>query len=222
MPARTPKASQHLLTKPCQPGQTMYRPNSSLSKEHKNASQHFKHPKLARTHKYISTTVDLTPPKHLNMPWLNHPMLVRTESTSLQVFNQTSPMAARTQKSSRRVLTKLIQCQRGQNMNLYLCRPDPSIDSEITKCILTCVHQTYPKQARTKCNSTCVTKPMQCQLTHKKNVLTNLSTCWRVHNMHLNMCWLNRSNASQDTKYTTTCVEETHPLPTSIQNASQR
>ena len=40
-----------------------------------------------------------------------------------------------------------------------------------------------------------------------------LTTCKWGHKMYLNMCCPNRPHASEYSKYVTTCVEQTHPMP---------
>ena len=201
----------------------------------------------------------------------------------------TPPMPARTQNASRHVLTKLIQCQRGQSQYLNMSRPNITHSSLDTKCISTCVDQTNPIPDRTeKASQHVLTKPIPCQLGHKiylnlcwqrgqkmlqnlcwtkpitwqlgpkiylnkcslylsyasdynkcistcveeslpmpartenlpQNVLMKLLPCQQGLKMHLNMCWTNTSHVSEQTICISTCVDQTHPMPVSTQNAS--
>jgi hypothetical protein len=114
-------------------------------------------------------------------------------------------MPAGTQNASQHVIAKPIQCLRrqlltkpipcqGNKICISTCVVKPISCQRPHKRISTCFDQTYPKQARTKCNSTCVTKLMQYPLTHEKNVLTNLS------------------NGGEYTICISTCVDQTDPM----------
>ena len=52
-------------------------------------------------------------------------------------------------------------------------------------------------------------------------VLTKLLPWQRGHKMYLNMCWINPTNASENTKCITKWVDQFPPIPARIQNASQ-
>jgi hypothetical protein len=102
-----------------------------------------------------------------------------------------------------------------------------------TKCVSTCIDQTPPMPARTEnAFQHVLTKPLPCQLGHKiistfvdqtpamprrtqnasQHVLTIPIPCQRRQYMHLKMCWPNPSNASEDTKFFSTCVDKTQPM----------
>ena len=134
---------------------------------------------------------------------------------------KTHPMPARTQNVSQLVLNKAVPCQRGDRvylnlcwpisrqrghkMYLNLCWPNITHASEDPKCISTCVDQIPPMPARTQNASQHVlTKPLQCQ---------------RGHKMHLNMCWPKLSHVSEDTKYISTCVDQTYQKSARLQIA---
>ena len=85
--------------------------------------------------------------------------------------------------------------------------PNPSHNSEDRKCILTCVDQTHPFLAHAQNAS--------------QHVMTKAILCQRGHEMHHSMCWSNSSNASEDKKCASTCVEQSPPAPATTQNAYQ-
>ena len=86
-----------------------------------------------------------------------------------------------------------------------------------------------------------LTKPLNCRREHKMdlnsgwqnpshdtedtklslNLLTKPSSCQRGHKDHLYMCWRISSNASETTKCISTCIDQTHLMPSRTQNASQ-
>ena len=121
--------------------------------------------------------------------------------------DQTNLTTARTQNVSQVVLTKHHSCQPGPKMHLNLCWPDASHASEDPKCISTCVDQTPPMTARTQNAS--------------QHVLTKRLPCQRGNKTYLNMCWPNLSNDSEDTKYISSCVDQTPLMPARSQNVSQ-
>ena len=146
------------------------------------------------------------------------------------------------EKKSLHVLSIHIPCQRGHKMYLNMCWPKPSLTRENRKCISTCVEKTPPMAAGEKINHNlcwpnpshaceyqkCIpTSDVQTHLmpvrTEKlsQNVLSKQIPCQRGHKIYLNMCRPNPSNASENTKCTSTCDEHTHHMPARAQNASQ-
>ena len=97
--------------------------------------------------------------------------------------------------------------RRGHNIYLNLCWPSSSHGSEDTKCISNCVDQTRPMTARTQNES--------------QRVLTKPLSCQRVHKMHLIMGWPNSSLASEYTKFISTRVDQTEPIPARPLKVSQ-
>ena len=126
-----------------------------------------------------------------------------TKCISIYVY-QIPPMPTRPQNASQHVLAKHISCQRGHQMHLNLSCLNPSHASEDTKCILTCVDQTTPMQAREQNES--------------QRELTNPLPCQRGHKIYLNLCWPNPFFAGKDTNFISTNVEEIHPMPVRTQN----
>jgi hypothetical protein len=118
--------------------------------------------------------------------------------------DQTPTMPARSQKASQHVSTKTQTCHQEQRKYLKLCWPNLPHACEETKCISTCVDQTPPMQARTQNISQLVlNKPIPCQ---------------RGHKMYHILSWLNPSHASEETKYISTCVNQTLHIPARTQN----
>ena len=100
---------------------------------------------------------------------------------------------------SQHVLTKPLPCHQK-------CHPKPTHASDYIKCISTCVDQIPPMPERKQNESQYVmTKLMQGQLVHK---------------MHIYMCWPNPFLASEDTKCSSTCIGQAHPMPTKLINAN--
>ena len=153
MPVRKQNASQLVLTKPLpsQRGQKMqlnmcWRKPLSWQRWHK---------------------------MYLNFCWTN--AFHACENTKrFKTCDQTHPMPARIKNVSQHVLTKPTPCQRWQKIffDLFLsisthashdtkCIPTsveqtPSHASEDREFISTCVYQSHPKPARTKCIAMCV------------------------------------------------------------------
>ena len=147
-------------------------------------------------------------------------------------------MPARTEFPSQHVLTKPLLYQRGHKMYLNRCWPNPSNANEDSRCTLLCYDQTHPMPARTQhVFQHVLTKPIPLPAkiqNASQNVLPNHRPCqrghkmylkplpWqRGHKMNLNMCCPKPSNARQNTKRTSTCVEQIPPLQARIQNSSQ-
>ena len=141
----------------------------------------------------------------------------------IHMFELTTSMPTMTQNISQLVLTKHIPCQRGQKINLHLCSPITSHASEYTKSISTCVDQPHSLPTSSQ-NST--------QYVKTKPILNLLGD-----KMHLSMWWTFPSHASdyrnpsqpvltkpihasENGKCTSTCVDQTQPLPTNRPNTS--
>ena len=92
-------------------------------------------------------------------------------------------------------------------MYLNMCWPNSSHVTDETKCTSKCVDETHPMPARTRKAS--------------QNVLTKPVPCQREHKIYLNLCWTNLSHGNEDTKYISTCVEQTYLMPGRTQNISQ-
>ena len=129
-------------------------------------------------------------------------------------------MPANSQIMSKYVLTKPVLFQEELKMQLNLCWPDTSLASEDTKWISICDNQTTSIPARTQNVTPLLYNP--CQRGSKRTL-----TCVDHHipfigrqKMHLNFCWPNASHASVESKCISTCVDQTHPLPASIENVS--
>ena len=52
-------------------------------------------------------------------------------------------------------------------------------------------------------------------------VLTVPLSCQRGQKLHLNVCWLNRFHSSEEIKWISKCVDQTHPITARTQNVSQ-
>ena len=144
MPAMTQNVSQQMLSK-----------SITCSEDTKSISTCFtKHTHANDDTKCISTCVDQTPPKP-----------ARSENATQHVLNKpiTYKRGYKIHQTLRghkmhlnKGLTKIIPCQRGRQMHLNMCRPNPSHACEDTKCISTCVDKTHLMLARTQNVSTCV------------------------------------------------------------------
>ena len=147
---------------------------------------------------------------------------------NIKGLQKTPPIPGKNTRSLLTLLTKLIQ------------RQD-------TKCISTCVDQTMPRNSY-NVSQHVLTKPSYASVNIKfiltrvedKNASQHVLTpfmpsrsqnasqimssknnpCQQEHKMHLNMCWPNPFQTSVDTKYITTCVEKTYPIPVRTQNLS--
>ena len=93
-------------------------------------------------------------------------------------------------------------------MHLNVCWKKPSYAREDTKCISTCIDQTYQMAAKTQnVSQQVLPKPLHCQ---------------RGHKMHLNMCWPKPFQASKDTKYILTSVKHlSYGMPAKTRNLPQ-
>ena len=127
-------------------------------------------------------------------------------------------------------------CLWGHKMYHNSCLPNRSQAREDTKCISKCVKQIHLMPAETqKISQRVLAKPLPCQLGHK----INLNIYWpyfslyqlvlpkpilhhREHKMYLYLDWLKPTHKSQDRKFISTCVDQTPPMLTKTQNASQR
>ena len=65
-----------------------------------------------------------------------------------------------------------------------------------------------------------LTKPVSTQNVSQL-VLIKLVLCQRGHKIYLNLWWPKHYHASEDTKFISTCVGQTHPMPAKPQNVSQ-
>ena len=118
-------------------------------------------------------------------------------------------------------------------MHNNLCWPNPTLASENIKCISTYVDQTPPMPGRTQDASQLVdqTHPMPARTQNVcQPVLIKPILCKGINKIHLNICWPNPSCASMiikciltlvEEKCISTCVDQTHPMPSRTQNASQ-
>ena len=105
------------------------------------------------------------------------------------------------------VLTRPLQCQRGQKLYRNLRSANQSNAREHTKFIETWVDQTQPMPARREnAFQHVMTKPLPWQ---------------RGYNMYLNKCWPNSSHDSKDTKCISTCFDNKPPKSARTQNVSQ-
>ena len=156
----------------------------------------------------------------------------------LNLSVQTHHMPARTQNSSQNVLTKLNPCQWRHKMYRNMCWPNPYLGNADTRCMWTSQQvliKHLPCQRRhnmfwpnyfhaiedtmyilTKYISLWVRTQNVSQL-----VLTKRLQCQRGHKMHLNMIWPNPSNASEDTKCISTCVDQNSPMSARTKNISE-
>jgi hypothetical protein len=68
-----------------------------------------------------------------------------------------------------------------------------------------------------------LTKPIPWERIRKMhlNTMKQRIQCQRGHNKYVKMCRLNPSNASEVSESTPTCVQQTHPMPAWVLNASQ-
>ena len=160
---------------------------------------------------------------HDFMCWPMHPMPVRTKNVS-ECDDQTPALPAVTQNESQHVLSKRIPwkgstqnvsehvfikfllCQRGNKMHPNMCWPNPSHASKDWKNISTCVQKIRPMKSMTQ-NSF-------------QHVLTKTLSCQQGHKIHLNMFWPKLSYVSEGTKLTSTCVEQTYPMPERTQTGT--
>ena len=122
-------------------------------------------------------------------------------------------------------------------MYLTLCWQNRSHAGEDTKFISSCVNQNHPKPAHTKnashlvtTNPTQVSEDIKSIQSHTMpartqnvplHVMTKPIRCQRVHKKYLNLCWQNKSHASEDTKCISTCVEPTLHMPMISKNIFQ-
>ena len=119
-------------------------------------------------------------------------------------------MPAGTQNISWLVLTKALSCQRGHKMNLIMWWPIPTHSADDTKCTSKCVYQITSMPAGIQ-NISPVTTRTQNKSQH---VLTKSPPPFqRGHKRFLNMGCPNLSNASEDTKCFSACVDQTHSRP---------
>ena len=141
---------------------------------------------------------------HLIMFWPKLSYVSEDTKLISTCVDQTYPMQARTQTGTQHVLNKHNICQRGQKMHLNMCWPTSSLAREDIKSIWTCVYQ------------------IQCQRGHKMQH----NMCWHtppmraMTEMHLNMFWSKLSYVTGDTKFISTCVDQTYPMLARSQNVS--
>ena len=138
------------------------------------------------------------------------------------------------------VLTRPLQCQRGQKLYRNLRSANQSNARENTKFIETWVDQTQPMPARREnAFQHVMTKPLPWQRgynmylnkcwpnsSHDSKDTKCISTCFdnkrqRGHKMYLYLCWQNPSHASDDTKFFSTCDDQTQPMPARKLEVSQ-
>ena len=113
---------------------------------------------------------------------------------------------------------------RTQNVS-NMCWPNPSSVSEHTKCISTYVDQTSLMLAWTlNASQHVLNKPRPCQPKHKMY----LNLCWSVpshayEEIKCKSTYLEQTypNAREDTKFTSTCADQTPPMPARSRNVSQ-
>ena len=149
--------------------------------------------------KYISTCADQTylfESKDTKCICWTNASNAREDTKCIQTcVVQSHLMSARTQNVSQHVLTELIPCQRGHKINFNMSWANPNHASTDTKCILTWIDQTQPMTAKTpNASQHVLPKPLPCQ---------------RRHKIYLNTFWQNLCYASKDTKYVSTCVDQT-------------
>jgi hypothetical protein len=114
--------------------------------------------------------------------------------------------------------------KRGHKMYVNVCWPNPFHDPEDIKSISTCVDETYPMPARTQnASQNVMTKSMPCKRAHQIYITTcvKVTSCQQGHKIYLNLCSTYISHAWEDTKYISTCVEQTPPMPARNQNVTQ-
>ena len=158
-------------------------------------------------------------------------------------------MPQRTQNVSH-VLDNPIPCQRGLIIHLNICWPNTSHASEDTECISTFVYQTHSTPGKI-CIRTCVdltdpqaredakyisTHPMTAMSQNVSNLCwenpSNATKCilmsddWtpyipeRTQVLFL-LLFTKPSPWEWDTKYISTCVEQTHPITARTKNVDQ-
>ena len=109
-------------------------------------------------------------------------------------------------------------------MYLYLCWPNPSHATDDIKFISIWVDKTPPIPAGSKCIAICVAKthPMPARISNSyQHELTGTLPYQRGHKKHLNLFWRNPSFTNEDTKFLSTCLDQTPPLLARKQNVSQ-
>ena len=117
------------------------------------------------------------------------------------------------------VLAIHLPSQRVHKFYLNIGWPNPLHTSEETKCISNCVPAN-----NTKYTSTCddQTPPIPARTQNiSQLMLTQPFRFQRGHKMDINFDWSKPAHNSEDTKYISTCVEHTRPIPARTQNGSQ-
>ena len=120
-------------------------------------------------------------------------------------------------KNSQHMLTTPFPCQWRHKIHLNMCWPNTSHQRKGTKLISTWVDQSQLMTARpTKCISTCVDQtppnPARKQNVFQLEMFKHLP-CQQEHEIYLNVCWPNTTNATQDRKCFSKCLNK--------QNANQ-
>ena len=134
------------------------------------------------------------------MCWPNPFIHALTENPSQHVFTKPLPWL----QKHRMYLNSSCPCQR-ETKNVSTC-----VD---TNCMYTCVVQIPPMPA--------VDQPQTMPARTKKafqHVLTKPLICQRGHKLYLNLIWQNPSQASEDIKCTSSCIDLTPPMTESTHN----
>jgi len=100
-------------------------------------------------------------------------------------------------------------------------QPNPSNGSQDTNCFSTSVDQTHPLPARSQTSedTECITTyhdqtPLMAARTQiaSQQLSSKLIHCQQGLKMYLNLCWPNSSQAGEQTKFISTCVDQTYPM----------